>query len=95
MAEMIGDADHSVGGDPAGNADNQAVQIQAFQLGVGCIGSFVSGIVDDQAAVHNAVNLCLQSFQSLVMLHLQTLDGGVDLTETYITNDVLLHINSP
>ena len=45
--------------------------------------------------IYNTGDLCLQSSQGFVMLHLQTLDGGVDLTETYITNDVLLHIDSP
>jgi hypothetical protein len=93
MAEVIGNADNRMGGHPTGNTDNQAAQVKTCNLCISGISSLVSGIVDDQTAINNALNLGLQSSKSLVVLHLQTLDGGIDLTEAYIT-DQILHIQT-
>ena len=95
VTEMIGDTDHSVGGHPTCNADNQAVQIQTSQLCVSSVSGLVSGIVDDQATVDHVGDLSLQSGQRLIVLHLQSFNGGVDLTEANITDSIVLHIVSP
>ena len=75
-----------MGGNPAGYADDQAAKIQACQLAVSGISGFVGGVIDHQTAVNHILELRLQSGQSLIVLHLQSLNGGVHLTEAHITD---------
>ena len=92
MTEMVSNTDDGMSGDPACNADDQAIQIQTSELAVCCVSGLVSGVVDDQAAVNAVLEFGLQSSQRFIRLHLQTLDGGVDLTEANISNAVVHNI---
>jgi hypothetical protein len=95
MAEMICNPHNCVGRNPTGHAHNQAAEVITGQLMIGSIGSFVGRVINNQAAVNHAAYLRLQSSQSLIVLHLQPLDGGIHLAEAHKTNSTIIHNNSP
>ena len=91
MAIRINDPDHRVGGDPAGDADDQAGHIKPPQLFCRGIGSLILRIINDKACVQELVIQLPQLCQRLIVLKVKPFDGCVHFTEAYKSNFLLHH----